>query len=34
MSKIRTIIAWVSIIGGGIAFYFLYGYLVDVMRAY
>lgn len=34
MSKIRTILAWVAIIGGGIAFYFLYGYVADLMRAY
>jgi hypothetical protein len=32
MSKIKTIDIWVSIIGGGIGFFFLYGKLAELMR--
>ncbi len=32
VSRIRAIAAWVAIIGGGIAFYFLYGLIADAMR--
>jgi len=32
MSKIKLIATWVSIIGGGIAFFFFSLYLVDFMR--
>jgi hypothetical protein len=32
MSKIKKIIAWVSIIGGGIAFFFFSQYAAELMR--
>jgi len=32
MTKIKNIAIWVAILGGGIAFYFLYGKVVDLMR--
>jgi len=32
MSKIKQIVAWVAIIGGGIAFFFFSQYMAEVMR--
>ena len=32
MSKIKQVVAWVAIIGGGIGFFFFSIALVDVMR--
>lgn len=32
MSRAKRVAAWVAIIGGGIAFYFFYGYAADLMR--
>jgi len=32
MSRPQQIAAWIGIIGGGIAFYFFYGYAVELMR--
>jgi len=32
MSKIKQIIAWVAIIGGGIAFFFFSQFMAEVMR--
>jgi len=32
MSKIKKVVTWIGIIGGGIAFFFLYGIIVDLMR--
>jgi len=32
MAKIKNIAIWVGILGGGIAFFFLYGMVVDLMR--
>jgi hypothetical protein len=32
MSKIKQIVAWVAIIGGGIAFFFFSQFMAEVMR--
>ena len=32
VSRLRALAAWVAIIGGGIAFYFLYGQIAEAMR--
>ncbi len=32
MGKKQNIAIWIGILGGGAAFFFLYGYLVDIMR--
>jgi hypothetical protein len=32
MTRIEKILAWIGIIGGGIGFFFLYGYIADLMR--
>jgi len=32
MASAKNIAIWVGIIGGGIAFYIFYGYVVDFMR--
>jgi hypothetical protein len=32
MSKIKQIIAWVAIIGGGISFFFFSQFMAEVMR--
>jgi len=32
MTKLKNIAIWIGIIGGGIGFFFLYGYVADLMR--
>jgi len=32
MSKIKQLIAWTAVLGGGIAFFFFSMYVVDFMR--
>jgi len=32
MSKPKQVVAWIAIIGGGIAFFFISQLMVDVMR--
>jgi len=32
MSKTKKIVIWTAILGGGIAYYFAYGYIADAMR--
>jgi hypothetical protein len=32
MASAKNIAIWVGIIGGGIAFFFFYGFAVDLMR--
>jgi hypothetical protein len=32
MSKIKQILSWIGIIGGGIAFFFVSQFMVEVMR--
>lgn len=32
MSKIKTAAAWIAILGGGIGFFFFYGYVAELMR--
>lgn len=32
MPNKKNVAIWAAIIGGGIAFFFLYGYLADLMR--
>ncbi len=32
MKKHEKILSWIGIIGGGIAFFFFYGYIAELMR--
>ena len=32
MGKKQNIAIWIGVLGGGAAFFFLYGFLVDLMR--
>jgi len=32
MSTLKKLLAWIAIIGGGVGFFFQYGYLVEFMR--
>jgi len=32
MGKKQNIAIWIGVLGGGAAFFFLYGYLADLMR--
>ncbi len=32
MSKLKQIVAWIAVLGGGIAFFFFSMYAVDFMR--
>ncbi len=32
MNKAKRAAAWVGILGGGIGFYFFYGYIAELMR--